>query len=298
MAKLVAHVIDGQILGVDLLSWSLIKVPFRIINDTDNIPLGYTDISSVQTWWDFGQNLTRDYLFVRNEIKKLVAKKGRELNTIISTLNDPPLNPSTNDKYLIGNSPTGDWSTHPGFIATYHNNAWELEPQDNVGYRLLNNIEKLICAELKIGGQKDHFLDYGVPVIVDYGVEFHRKSIDVRKERMLRATVEIYNRLPMNSTQVLIDLTTGPLGDTIGRYERYGVKGTWEDYHVDFNPTPTPGICDYIMGRTPFDGSEPYLAAGFSTGLKLKNWNPIDAADINSFSVEIYNILIDGYIEV
>jgi hypothetical protein len=297
MAKLVAHVIDGQILGVDILSWSLIKTPFKIINDNDTIPLGYTDISSVQTWWDYGQNLTRDYLYVRSEIRKLVAKKGRESNLIVSTLNTPPNDPANNAMYLIGSNPTGIWESHAGFISTYINNEWHTEPEENIGYRLLNNTEKLICAELKIGGQKDHFLDYGVPVIVDYGVEFHRKSIEVRKERMLRSTVEIYNRLPMNSTQVLIDLTTGPLGDTIGRYERYGVKGTYEDYHVDFNSNPTPGICDYIMARTPFDGTKDYTNAGFSTGLKLKNWNPIDASDISTFADEIYSILTEGYIE-
>lgn len=297
MAKLVSHVIDGQIIGVDLFSWSLIKTPFKIINDNDNIPLGYTDISAVKTWWDYGQHLSRDYLYVRNEIRKLVGKIGRESNTIISTLNTPPSNPSLNDRYLLGNAPTDSWANHPGFIATYINNHWEVEPEENVGYRLLNMEEKLICAELKIGGQKDHFLDYGVPTIVDYGVEFHRESIKVRKERMLRTTVEIYNRLPMNSYQVLVDLTNGPLGDTISRYERYGVKGTYEDYHVDFNPNPTPGICDYVMGRTPFDGSQIYSQAGFTTGLKLKDWNPIDSASITSFADEIYSILTEGYIK-
>lgn len=297
MAKLVAHVIDGQILGVDLLSWSLIKVPFRIVNDTEDVPLGYTDISSVQAWWDYGQNLSRDYLYVRNEIRKLVGKKGRECPSIIGTLNEPPQNPTEGDIYLLGNNPTGAWVNHPGFIATWKDNKWEIEPEEYLGYRLLNTSEKLICAELKIGGQKDHFVDYGVPTIVDYSVEFHRNSIKVREERMLRATVEIYNRLPFNSYQVLVDLTNGPLGNTIQRYEKYGVKGTYEDYHVDFNPTPTPGICDYIMARGPFDGSEMYLQAGFTLGLKSKNWNPIDSADIETFADEIYSILTEGYIK-
>lgn len=293
MAKLVSHVIDGQIIGVDLLSWSLIKVPFKIINDADVIPLGYTDISSVQTWWDYGRNLTRDYLFVKDEIKKLVAKKGRESSTIIARLNTPLTQPVANGIYLIGSSPTGEWVNHAGFVTFYKNNTWEYEPCEYLGYRLLNPSEKLICAELKIGSQKDHFSDYGVPTIVDYGVEFHRNSIEVRQERMLRTTVEIYNRLPLNSYEVLVELTTGPLGDTVSRYEKYGVKGTYEDFNIDFNPNPTPGICDYIQGRAPFDGN--YSQAGFPAGLKLKNWNPIDAASISTFADEIYNILTKGY---
>jgi len=292
MAKLVAHVLDGQTIGVDLHSWS-VKTPFKIIKDNSPLPIAYADISSVTSWWDYGQSLNRDYLYIRKEIKKLVSQIG-EKNTL-DVLNEVPAAPSNNDSYLIGTEATGIWANHTGFISTYKNNEWVTEPSENVGYRLLNSIEKLICAELKIGSQVDHFADYGVPVIVDYGVEFHRKSITTRQERMLRATVEIYNRLPLNSFSVLVELTTSPLGDTIGRYEKYGVKGTWEDFNIDFNPNPTPGICDYMMARAPFDGSTNYLNAGFASGLKNKSWNPIDAASITEFADEIYKILIDGY---
>lgn len=298
MARLISHVIDGQVIGVDLLSWSLIKVPFRVLSDThslESMPLGYTDISSIEHWWDYGQDLNRDYLFVRDEIKKLVVNKGLTHPSVLGTITEPTSNPTEGDRYILGESIVNGWAAHAGFIGTYTNNGWVIEPPENVGYRLLNSKEKLICAELKIGGQADHFHDYGVPTIVDYGVEFHRKAIACREERMLRTTVEIYNRLPMNSYEVLVDLTAGPFGNIIDRYKQYGVKGTLEDYHVDFNPNPTPGICDYVLGRAPFNGQAPYTNAGLPAGLILKGWNPIDSANITIFANEIYSILTKGY---
>ena len=292
MAKLVSHVIDGDIIGINLFQWS-VKTPFKVIEDTDVIPIAYTDISSVQTWWDYGMNLNRDFLFVRDEIKKIVSKKGKD--ACVAVLNDPPENPVPNAYYYIDSSPAEGWAGHSNYVTTYKDNNWIYEPSYHLGYRLLNHTEQLICAELKIGSQVDHFNDYGVPTIVDYGVEFHRRSINVREERMLRTTVEIYNRLPASSYEVLVDLTTGPLGNIINRYEKYGVKGTWEDYDVDFNPNPTPGICDYTLARPPFNGDQIYLNAGLCKGLSLKNWNPIDSASITEFAEEIYSILTQGY---
>lgn len=292
MAKLLSHVLDGQIIGIDLFQWT-VKTPFKIIEDDGDIPLGYTDISSVSTWWDYGQNLNRDFLYVKDEIKKLVSKLGKEHT--ISSITEPVENPVNGGYYFVLPNSNSVLQTHAGYITTFKDNVWLFEPAFHLGYRHLNHREQLICAELKIGSQVDHFRDYGVPTIVDYGVEFHRRSISVRKERMLRTTVEIYNRLPANSYEVLVDLTAGPLGNIINRYEEYGVKGTWEDYDVDFNPNPTPGICDYIMGRAPFNGEEMFLNAGLATGLNIKNWNPIDAASITEFASEMFDILTKGY---
>lgn len=294
MSKLVAQVINEKIVGIELPTWSLVTQPFKIIRDNQVMPLGYTDISSIVNWDTYGFTLDRDFSYVRHEIQEIVEDLA--IDSCLGAISDPPLTPMNGDKYYIIPTATGAWTGYEGSIATWSTSqmAWIKEPTDFVGYRLLSNEEKLICAQLKIGGQADHFADYGVPSIVDYGVEYHRKSIECRKERMLRATVEVYNRLPLNAYEMLSDLTTSPLGDMIGRYERYGVKGTLEDYHVDFNPNPTPGICDYLTGRAPFSYVEPYISAGFPTGLALKNWNPIDAATLSDFVTEIYNILVYG----
>ena len=74
----------------------------------------------------------------------------------------------------------------------------------------------------------------------------------------------------------------------------FGVKGTVEDFNKDFNPNPTPGITDWIMARAPFSNVEPYISAGYPSGLLLKGWTPIDGSTLNDFCTKIYNILVCG----
>jgi len=74
----------------------------------------------------------------------------------------------------------------------------------------------------------------------------------------------------------------------------FGVKGTVEDYNKDFNPTPTPGICDWLYSRAPFNSQEPYLSAGFPSGLNAKDWTPIDGQSLNQFADKVYDILVNG----
>ena len=293
MSLLTAHLINGQPVGLVVKKYSLITYPFKIENTPSP---GYQDISSVKNWWDFGRDLDRDYLYVRREIKVIVEQKG--IDSTISTLSTPPSSPADGDSHYIDPqaTATGDWVGYEGYIATWDeaNTQWVKEPKDFVGYRQGDSDEKLICSKLKIGGSADHFADYGVPAIVDYGFEYHKAAIATRTERMLRAIVEVYNRLPINAYEILADLTSSPLGDTIGRYKDYGVKGVVEDYDIDHNSNPTPGVTDYILSRAPFNNQEPYISAGYPSGLTLKGWSPIDATTLNDFATEIYNILVYG----
>lgn len=293
MSLLTAHVLNGQVVGTQLTNYSVITVPFKIESTAS---LGYVDISSITNWWDFGRDLDKDYSYVRREIKLLVDQKG--IDSVISTLSTPPGSPADNDAHYIDPdaTATGDWAGYEGYIATYDlgGTQWVKEPPSHVGYRLCTSSEKAICAELKIGSSADHFADYGIPAIVDYGVEYHRHSIIARKERLLRAQVEIYNRLPINAFTTLTDLIGSPLGNITELYSEYGLKGSVEDYNVDYNPTPAPGICDYILARAPFDGQQVYLDAGYADGLKNKGWTPIDATTLSDFADELYNILVYG----
>lgn len=293
MSLLTAHLINGQPVGLVVKKYSLITVPFKI--ESSPSP-GYTDISTIQNWWDFGFDINQDYLYVRREIKNLVNQKG--VDDCISTISDPPGSPVDGDRHYIdpNATATGDWATYEGYIATWDetNTQWVKEPRDFVGYRLCTTEEKLICSKLKIGSSADHFTDYGVPTIVDYGEDYHRNAIETRTNRMLRAIVEVYNRLPINAYEVLSDLTSTALGDTIGRYKDYGVQGTLEDYDVDHNNNPTPGVCDYLLSRAPFNNVEPHISAGYPAGLTLKGWSPIDATTLNDFATELYNILVYG----
>ncbi len=71
--KLLAYIINGDIVGVDLEKWDddLLSgnKPFIC---SESVESGYVDISNIVNWSKFGINTGRDYKFVRNEIKILV----------------------------------------------------------------------------------------------------------------------------------------------------------------------------------------------------------------------------------
>ncbi len=292
MVLLTAHLLNGKKVGIDIPFNSIITKPILI---EDTVSPGYIDISSIETWWGFKDIATpvRDYSFIRKEIKKLID--GMAIASALETRSDPPVTHNDGDIYYIDPDPTatGDWAGYEGFIATSDGTNWTKEPPCHVGYRMLNPEQKDIAATLKIGSQADHFADYGVPAISDYGLEYHRNSIAAREERMLRAVVEVYNRIPLHQAEVLGDLIGNPIGDLTELYKEWGLKGTLEDYNIDFNPNPTPGIINYLYGRAPFNGQEPYLSAGYPVGLALKGWTPVDT-DLSSFCNEIYGILVEG----
>lgn len=292
MALLTAHVLNGKRVGVDIPVNSIIEIPFKIEEEPS---LGYADISSVENWWKFGITL-KDYLFVRKKIKELIIEKG--IQDTDETRSSPPSLPVEGKKYYINHDEiaTDEWTGYEGWVASWNilERVWKFEPAEWVGYRVCSTSEKDIAAQLKIGSQGDHFADYGVPAIVDYGFDYHKKSRSTREERMLRTTVEVYNLLPLNVAEALGDITNSPLGDMYSRYIEFGVKGTVEDYNKDFNPNPTPGICDWVLGRAPFIDEAPYNVAGYPNGLIDKDWQPIDGTTIQYFANKIFNILVNG----
>lgn len=292
MVLLTSHLLNGKRVGVDIPLNSIIEVPFKVENTPS---AGYADISSIENWWKYGEQL-EDYLYVRFEINNLVSKKGIE--ACISTSSTPPLTPNPNDRYFIDpdEKAEGAWGGYEGWTSFWDGvlSSWRFEPPEWVGYRLCSAVEKEICAQLKIGSQADHFLEWGVPTIVDYGLSYHKKSRLTREERMLKTTVEVYNILPLNVAEALTNITASPLGDMYTRYIEFGVKGTAEDYNKDYNPNPTPGICDWVMARAPFNGQEPYITANYPTGLLIKEWAPIDGRTIESFANTIYRLLTKG----
>jgi len=292
MVLLTAHLLNGQKMGVDIPVNSIITEPFKI--EVTPSP-GYADITSIENWWKYGLEL-EDYLYVRKQIKRQVELKG--IAAAIATQSTPPVSPADGDAYYIDPeaSATDDWVGYEGWSATWNDtgSVWVFEPCSWTGYRVCTQAEKDICAQLKIGSQGDHFADYGVPAIVDYGLEYHITSRDTRELRMLRATVEVYNILPLNVAEALGNITASPLGDMYNRFMEFGVKGTVEDYNKDFNPTPTPGICDWLKGRAPFVNAEPYISSGYPIGLPQKGWTPIDGSTLNDFADKVYNILVYG----
>jgi hypothetical protein len=74
------YTISGQTIGIDITSWNGAdlngNLPFRIINSGATIPSGYTDISSIVNWDEFGESIANDYMVVRFELRDLINAKG------------------------------------------------------------------------------------------------------------------------------------------------------------------------------------------------------------------------------
>lgn len=294
MTLLTAHLIQGKKVALEVPIPGAITEPFKI---EDTVSDGYADISSILNWDTYGWDLNRDYLFIRKEIKKLVEQKA--IDSCISTISDPPVTPTDEDRHYIDPdaTATGDWTGYEGFIAEWDATGvqWVKETKGHVGYRLLTSSEKTVAAKLKIGSVADHFTELGVPSVVDIGEEYHKNAMEARKARMLRATVEFYNRLPTNYATVLQHLTANAnLGNMIYSYEEWGLKGAVEDYNIDFNPSPIPGCMDYLMARAPFDGVQANIDAGYPEGIRNQSWTTVDGLNMTQFSDELYDILVNG----
>ncbi len=74
--KLLAYTIGGQVIGVDILSWDEVTLSgntaFMAIADTGSTPVNYTNISSVNTWDNYGSPAGLSAIEIKNEIIKLI----------------------------------------------------------------------------------------------------------------------------------------------------------------------------------------------------------------------------------
>ena len=76
--RLISYTLDGSALGCDIITWEDASLggnePFKILTDPSAaMPAGYTDISSIKCWNDFGTNVANDYVQVKYQINNLVT---------------------------------------------------------------------------------------------------------------------------------------------------------------------------------------------------------------------------------
>jgi hypothetical protein len=91
--KLLAYTINGRtytseteyydwekIIGIDINTWYDSDLngneAFKVILSGETSSSGYTDITSIQNWYDFGLNIANDYLVPKFEIRELVKEIG------------------------------------------------------------------------------------------------------------------------------------------------------------------------------------------------------------------------------
>lgn len=78
--QLLGYQISGQTVGIDIQTWNCDDLnnnePFKIIKNGDTISNNYVDISSIENWDIFGDNVANDYSVVKFSIKDIVELLG------------------------------------------------------------------------------------------------------------------------------------------------------------------------------------------------------------------------------
>jgi hypothetical protein len=90
-----AYLIDGQKANIEIISYlkSALNGNNPIIY-SDTLQNGYSDITSIENWYTYGNNTGKDWKFIRNEIKTLMFSKAGSSLENYSNLN-------TNEKIIV-----------------------------------------------------------------------------------------------------------------------------------------------------------------------------------------------------
>ncbi|MGL6342705.1 MAG: hypothetical protein ACRC80_26645 [Waterburya sp.] len=223
MYKLVEHLLNGGGSATLGIGYGLISEPVKIVLDTDPIPDGYRDISSIKYWYQFGEQLGLDFLLTKEVILRCVHKKALE------------------------------W---------LETNAEDKRDIESIGYSLCTLLEKEILAKLYIASPQDHLQDFSVEDFKEFRNNYHTKATATRFERIKLAETLIDKELPLTKGIVILDLTSQLISigskqyciDFHKSYKEFGSVGSVEDYHPIKNPNPGVGLLDYFNSRSLFKG--------------------------------------------
>jgi hypothetical protein len=220
--KLLGYIIDRQTIGKDIFGWKTEDLnnnePFKVSSIVDS---GYDEISSIETWSLFYNNLV-DYKYARNEILTLVWTK---------MLGDP-----------------SNW--------------------DN-----LTTTEKQIASSWFVVPKELRDTIHTINEQINYAEIFDSKSILTREIRFNKAKYEIYNRLTITESNIILNEIEKSISTETPNL------GT-----VEGDPE---GLFDYILSRTgtSFDGN----------GLTTHTYTPTGYSNMTDFvNDKLIKILKDG----
>lgn len=280
---------SGLSVGTDLPLWTDTdlndNVPFKLYDSDTAVPTDYLDISSVQSYQDFGFTINGyDYKFVRDALKGFVEETGE--NATLGTESDPSniSSPATDDAYIVGASPVGDFADQEGKIAVWNGSSWDFRWKYEHGFEQLTGAEQAIATEHKIGTTSQRIATVGVDNSVLLGIQYHERSVEARKVRMAYATGEVHSRLDPNGGIVMQDIISSADNMFI-TFVFFGVEGSLEDGPWDSPDDQIEGIGDYIYGRTGTQFA--------SAGLIDKGWTP-NGMTLSALCDKLYDILIKG----
>jgi hypothetical protein len=295
MTKLVEHLINGGGSITIGLGNGLIQDPLILLESSDPTPEGYRDIASIVNLDEWGHRAKNtDYLRVRLAIKEqiqlladqyIIGPATDEVVTI-PTEYDYVANGNTAN-FLVGTGAIGLFAGNDGYVARYEpvGETWVFQDIYDFAFGFANQYEKDVFVKYSIGSTQA-FLDAGYTlerINADSKV-YHNTSIACRRDRLIDASIRIWNQIPQHAAEVVGYVFNPAYGVMYMLYQIPGVIGSLEDYDSVRNPNPGSGIVDYILARGPWAG----------VGIKDQPWMGINGQTMTEFTEELYDLLVRG----
>lgn len=288
--KLAAYEYEtDKAVGRDLNPWTDKDLngnkPFLLYNNTDAVPVGYIDITSVSNYQNFAFAVNGyDYKYVRDALKDFITEIG-ETNTL-GTESDPSniSSPATDNAYIVGTSAVGDFVNQENKVAIYNGSSWDFRWKYEHGFEQLTPTEKVVAVTHKAATTSQRIGTVGIDNAIGLGIQYHANAVEVRQTRMAYATGQVLSRLPENGGEVMQDIISNADNMFI-TYTFFGIEGSIEDGPWDSPNEQVEGIADYFYGRagTQFEGN----------GLVDKPWTPIGIT-LTELADTLYAILMSG----
>lgn len=198
MKKLLVYEINEQKPYIDITTWNVADLngnrPFKVIMSGDTIPSGYTDISSITNWGNYGQN-ELNFFEVRSEIKTLLPESLSALTT-----------------------------NELGVVSEYKLDSYYLiyDYVDNNTYNLNNPSSVPLLLDYDILGlHKKRTLVKGELVLVEYYGKYNSgvySDLVVREDRIYYRVNQMVSRREMEIKWYLNDSTVGTTKNNIKYY--------------------------------------------------------------------------------
>ena len=292
MYKLYEHLLDGGG-SITLGLGKDIKRPLLLIDEAEPKPDGYRDITSItnlDTWGHKAHNI--DYLRVRTAIVNSIYELA-ETNCLGKASNeDEALALIASAEFTELNiwhfctkestATTGLWQHDEGYYIRYDGTTFIKEPIIDAGFDYCNDTEKAICLKYSIVSVQK-MLKYGFAMsrILQEGRQYHLSAIATRQERLITASLLVWNIIPANAQEVIGTCINPMYGNMYFTYKEFGVKGSIYDYDSIRNPKPGPGILNYVEGTGLWQDN----------GIAQKNWSTTNGQTIQDFAKDLAKVL-------
>lgn len=288
MYKLYEHLLDGGG-SITLGLGQDIKRPLLLIDESESRPDGYRDITSITNLDTWGHKAyATDYLRVRSAIVNLVKQLAKD-NALTSVYDAKDAQTKFKPDDVVVHFDTegstaedGIWAHLPGYFVRYDGSTFTKESMIDAGFEYCNEHEKAICLKYSIASVTK-MLAYGFKLdrIIEEGKQYHLAAIATRQDRLITASLFVWNIVPGNAQEVIGTCVNPMYGNMYFLYKEFGIKGSLDDYDSQRNKEPGPGILNYIEGTGIWQDN----------GIAQKDWSTTNDQSIADFAKDLAEIL-------